>query len=217
MPFQTIFDFRASTRLIYGPGSLSNLPECFPQSRKILIVTDPGLINAGIVERVTTILENANFSHAVFSGIQGDPRSRSVSAGHRQYAREKCDGIVAVGGGCPMDTAKMIGVLASHGGRIDQYLGMGKVTENLPPLVCLPTTYGTASEVTPFAVLTNPKTQNKDPVISWKIASQTAILDPELSVALPPSIGGATGMDALTHAWNPTSICSPRRSPRDWP
>ena len=94
----------------------------------------------------------------------------------------------------------MIGVLASHGGRIDQYLGMDKVTEDLPPLICLPTTYGTASEVTPFAVLTNPKTQNKDPVISWKIAPQSAILDPELSVALPPSIGGATGMDALTHA-----------------
>mgnify|MGYP003967112807 FL=1 len=200
MPFQTIFDFRTSTRLIYGQGSLTSLAECFPDSRKILVATDPGLIGAGIVDRVTATLENAGLSHSVFSAIQGDPRSRFISAGHRQYVRDKCDGIAAVGGGSPMDVAKMIGVLASHGGRIDQYLGMGKVIDDLPPLVCLPTTYGTASEVTPFAVLTNPKTQNKDPVISWKIAPQAAILDPELSVALPPSIGGATGMDALTHA-----------------
>ncbi|MBQ41046.1 MAG: hypothetical protein CME15_01185 [Gemmatimonadetes bacterium] len=100
-----------------------------------------------------------------------------------------------------MDVAKMIGVLATNGGRIDHYLlAPSRVTRDLPPLVCIPTTYGTGSEVTPFAVLTNPKSRNKDPVISWKIAPRVGILDPELSVALPASVGGPTGMDALTHA-----------------
>ena len=80
MPFQTIFDFRTSTRLIYGQGSLTSLPECFPDSRKILVVTDPGLIGAGIVDRVTAPLEDAGLSHAVFSAIQGDPRSAPGTA-----------------------------------------------------------------------------------------------------------------------------------------
>jgi alcohol dehydrogenase class IV len=118
----------------------------------------------------------------------------------RLYAKEKCSALIGLGGGSPMDVAKMIGVLATHGGRIDQYLGADKVVNEIPPLVCLATTYGTASEITPFAVLTNPKTQNKDPIISWKIAPKVGILDPELSVALPAWVGGPTGMDALTHA-----------------
>ena len=99
-----------------------------------------------------------------------------------------------------MDVAKMIGVVANNGGRINEYLGSGNVKNDIPPLVCIPTTYGTGSEVTPFAVLTNPKTQNKDPVISSKIIPQVGILDPELSVGLPAALGASTGMDALTHA-----------------
>ena len=108
--------------------------------------------------------------------------------------------IVAVGGGSPMDVAKMIGVVIGHGRRIESYLGTNTVPGAIPPLYCLATTYGTGSEVTPFAVLTNPKTQNKDPVISWHIAPLVGILDPELCAALPISVGGPTGMDALTHA-----------------
>ena len=200
MPFQTIFDFRCPTQLVHGPGSVTRLVDFFSPGQKVLIVTDAGLIDAGVVDRAATVLTDAGIPHTVFAGVQGDPRSRMVSAGHRQYAREGCAGIVGLGGGSPMDVSKMIGVLAVHGGRIDQYLGAGKVVADLPPLVCVPTTYGTASEVTPFAVLTNPKTQNKDPVIGWQIAPRAGILDPELSVALPAAVGGPTGMDALTHA-----------------
>ena len=200
MPFQTIFDFRCDTQLIHGPGSISRLPEFFPKGQKVLIVTDRGLVAAGVVDKATAVLKEAGIPHSVFDAVQGDPRSRIVHAGHRQYVKEKCGGIIGLGGGSSMDSAKMIGVLSVHKGRIDQFLGAGKVVEDLPTLVCVPTTYGTASEVTPFAVLTNPKTQNKDPVISWKIAPTAGILDPELCVALPVSVGGPTGMDALTHA-----------------
>jgi len=201
MAFQTGFDFRAPTRLIHGPGSIRRLPELLPEGAKVLVVTDPGLRRAGVDERVSAVLDEANIPCAIYDGVVGNPAARSVNAGLRQYEKEKCGALIGVGGGSSMDVAKMIGVLATNGGRIDHYLlAASRVTRDLPPLVCIPTTYGTGSEVTPFAVLTNPKSRNKDPVISWKIAPRVGILDPELSVALPASVGGPTGMDALTHA-----------------
>jgi alcohol dehydrogenase class IV len=201
MAFQTGFDFRSPTRLIHGPGSIRRLPELLPEGVKVLVVTDPGLRQAGVVERVSAVLDEANIPCAIYDGVVGNPATRSVHAGLRQYEKEKCGALIGVGGGSSMDVAKMIGVLATNGGRIDHYLlAPSRVTRDLPPLVCIPTTYGTGSEVTPFAVLTNPKSRNKDPVISWKIAPRVGILDPELSVALPASVGGPTGMDALTHA-----------------
>lgn len=201
MPFQTIADFRMTTRVVHGAGSVSRLPELFPQGLKVLVVSDKGLAEAGIVERVTAILADAQIPHALFTDVVANPVARNVNAGAKAYVRNECGAILGLGGGSPMDVAKMVGVLVSHGGRIDQYLGApAKITEAIPPLVCVATTYGTGSEVTPFAVLTNPKTRNKDPVISWMIAPQAAVLDPELCVALPAAVGGPTGMDALTHA-----------------
>lgn len=200
MPFQTIFDFRAPTRLVHGPGSIGRLPEFLSTDQKVLVVTDKGLVAAGIVDPVTRILAQAGIPHTVFDGVLGNPPARCVHAGHRQYTEEKCAAILAVGGGSPMDVAKMIGVLATNGGRIEQYLGLDKFACDLPLLICVPTTYGTGSEATPFAVMTNPKTRNKDAVVSWKTVPQVGILDPELTLALPASVGGPTGMDALTHA-----------------
>ena len=200
MPFQTSFDFRCPTHVIHGSGTISRIPKLIPEELKILVVTDKGLRDAGVVSRVTDVLDEAGREYAVFDGVLGNPPARCVHAGHRLYEKAGCGAILAVGGGSPMDVAKMIGVVATNGGRIDLYVGGGKVTEDLPPLICVPTTYGTGSEVTPFAVLTNPKTNSKDPVISWKIAPQAGVLDPDLSLALPASMGAATGVDALTHA-----------------
>ncbi|MBW1860861.1 MAG: iron-containing alcohol dehydrogenase [Deltaproteobacteria bacterium] len=155
----TIFDFRLATQLVHGPGSIARLPEFFSGKKKLLIVTDKGLVQAGVVDRVTAVLDRAGIPHSVFDGVLANPIASCVNAGHRQYTREKCDVIVGVGGGSPMDVAKMIGVLAANGGRIDQYLIPSKVERDLPTLACVPTTYGTASEVTPFAVLTDPQDQ----------------------------------------------------------
>jgi alcohol dehydrogenase len=201
MPFQTIADFRMPTRVVHGAGSICRLPKLLPQASKVLVVADKGLAEAGIAERVTSILDDAQIPWALCTDVVGNPVARNVSAGARAYARGKCNAILGLGGGSPMDVAKMVGVLVAQGGRIDQYLSSpAKITGEIPPLICVATTYGTGSEVTPFAVLTNPKTRNKDPVISWKIAPSAAVLDPELCVALPVSVGGPTGMDALTHA-----------------
>ncbi len=200
MPFRTLFDFRLPTCLVHGPGAISRLPEFLPAGQKTLIVTDQGLRAVGVVDKVIGVLDAAGIPYACFDEVLGNPPASCVQAAHRRYTREKCGSIVGLGGGSPMDVAKMVGVLASHGGQVEAYLGAGKVLRDLPPLVCIPTTYGTGSEVTPYAVLNNPKTKNKDPIISWKIAPLAGILDAELCVALPASVGGPTGMDALTHA-----------------
>jgi len=200
MPFQSSFDFRMPARLIHGPGCITRLPEVVDPDSRQLLVTDRGLIDAGVVGRVTAVLDSAGIPYSVFDGISPNPVSRNAHAGSRQYAKEKCGGVIAIGGGSPMDVAKMIGILATNGGRIEHYLGAGKVSIDLPPLVCVPTTYGTGSEVTQFSVLTNSKTNNKDPIISWKIVPRVGILDADLAVALPASVGGPTAMDALTHA-----------------
>ena len=165
----------------------------------MLIVSDQVLGEIGTVEAVVSAL--GDIPHAVYlKDGSSEPTEESVEEGVQVYQQERCTAIIGLGGGSPMDVAKMIGVLASNDGRIIQYLGSGKVANDLPYLACVPTTYGTASEVTPFAVLDNPASGNKDPVISWKIAPQVGVLDPNLSVALPTSVGAATGMDALTHA-----------------
>ena len=199
MPLQTLFEFHNPTRVLHGAGSRARLGQ-YLQGQKALIVTDKGLVQAGVVEMLTSILDQAKIAYSIFDGALPNPPANCVHAGERLYKKEKCTAIVALGGGSPMDVDKMIGVIATNGGRIDQYLGIDKVANDIPPLYCIATTYGTGSEVTQFAVLTNPKTQNKDPVISDKIAPLIGILDPELCVALPASVGGPTGMDALTHA-----------------
>ena len=205
MPLQTQFGFRHTTRIIHGPGSIAELSGLFSPKDKVLIVTDRALVDIGTVDRVAAAL--SDIPHAVYiragsatAGKIFEPSKRCVSTGRRLYEKEGCTALVGLGGGSPMDVAKMIGVVAANRGQISQYLGMDLVAKDLPPLVCIPTTYGTASEITPFAVLHNPQTGNKDPVISHKIAPLVGVLDPELSVALPGPIGAATGMDALTHA-----------------
>lgn len=201
MAFQETLNFCSPTELIHGPGSIAQLPTLLPADDKVLIVTDKGLRDAGVIDRVTHVMDNASIDYAIFDGALPNPPSRCVHSGAQTFVKQQCGSLLGVGGGSPMDVAKMIGVVLTHGGRIDQYLNSpGKITNAIPPLICIPTTYGTGSEVTPFAVLTNPKSRNKDPIISWKIAPTAGILDAELCTALPASVGGPTGMDALTHA-----------------
>ena len=200
MPFQSIFEFRSSTRLIHGAGCIARLPKLLRHQDPVLVVTDKGLVTAGIVEQVTRALDAGAIAHVTYDGVLANPPASCVRAGLRLYAGEKCASILAVGGGSAMDAAKMIGVVAANGGRIEKYVGPNKVDKDLPPLICVPTTYGTGSEVTPFAVLTDVKAKSKDPIISWKVAPLAGLLDPELVVTLPAAVGGPTGMDALTHA-----------------
>ena len=199
MPLQTSFDWRAPTHLVYGPGSIKRLPELVPNKR-CLVVTDSGLKSAGIVDHVCGQLKRGKIDYVVYDKVVGNPPARCVRAGHEIYTSEGCDGIIGLGGGSSMDVAKMIGVVAANGGRIESYVTPVKIEKPIPHLICVPTTYGTGSEVTPFAVVTNKRRKTKDAVVGAKIIPPVGILDAELAVALPAAVGGSTGMDALTHA-----------------
>lgn len=203
MAFQNQFTYYGPTRLILGRGSVANIPQILSekQVKKPLIVTDKGLLNAGLVARITSILDEAKIPYGIFSDIAPNPPIKNVIDCHEHFKTEGCDHLIAIGGGSSMDVAKTTGVLISNGGKIsDYFIGTGgPVKKRIPFLVCVPTTYGTASEVTPFAVITDDN-KYKAAVGSPNIIPDVGILDADMAVALPCSVAAATGMDALTHA-----------------
>lgn len=188
------------TRLIHGPGSLARLVEAVAELgvRRPMLVTDEGVVAAGIVDRVRGALGDA----VLFAEVRPNPDIALVDRAAALYRAEGCDGLVAVGGGSPMDVAKSVGVVAAHGGSIARYeWGHDPIERRIPPLVTVPTTAGTGSEVTLWAVITDPGRRVKYNVGGTPlIAAHVALIDPELMLGLPPAVTGATGMDALAHA-----------------
>ncbi len=185
-----------------GENATAQLCESIAQTgaKKVLVVTDAGLTKVGIVARVTENLSGAGLDFAVYDGVEPDPNFDQVDAGHAQLEREGCDAILALGGGSPMDAAKVISGMATNGGDAHKLEGMMKVRNAPLPLYAIPTTAGTGSEVTVAAVVSDPKTHTKKFFIDPKLLPSMAALDPSLMAGLPQPITAATGMDALTHA-----------------
>lgn len=196
------FEFVLPTRIVYGAGCIRQLPDEIRQMKheRPLIVTDKGLIEAGIVKRITDVLEEAGIEYEIYDGIQPNPRDTTVMEAARFAEEKKIDMMIAIGGGSSMDTAKAVGVILKEGGEIGDYEGLGKVSQPITDLVAIPTTVGTGSEVTFWSVITDTKRHFKMSVGSPLIAARLALVDPDLVETLPPSIVAATGMDALTHA-----------------
>jgi choline dehydrogenase len=188
------------TRLVHGAGAIARLGElCAAYGvRRPLVVTDAGVVAAGLAARALERLSDP----VLFAEVRANPDIALVDRAAALYAEERCDGLVAVGGGSPMDTAKAVGVVVRHGGSIAQYeWGHDELTHRIPPLVTVPTTAGTGSEVTLWAVITDPGRRIKFNVGGTAlIAPHAALVDPELMLALPPAVTAATGMDALAHA-----------------
>jgi choline dehydrogenase len=188
------------TRLVHGPGALARLGELVAGLgvSRPLVVTDPGVVDAGLAAEALARLPGA----AVFAEVRANPDIALVDRAAAVYAAEGCDGLVAVGGGSPMDVAKAIGVVAVHGGSIARYeWGHDPIERRIPPLVTVPTTAGTGSEVTLWAVITDPDRRIKFNVGGTAlVAAHAAVIDPELMLGMPPAITAATGMDALAHA-----------------
>jgi len=198
----TITNFQASTRLSFGPGALAEIGTIALAAglRKVLIVTDTGLMRTGIPGRVAETLARARVDSSVFDAIEANPSIQTVERVLAAYQDQGCQGLVAVGGGSPMDAAKAVGVLASNPGKLLDFVGIGKVLRPLPPLVAIPTTTGTGSEVTQFTVITDHAQRRKVVIGGPWVAPSHALLDPELVADLPAGLLGATAMDALTHA-----------------
>jgi 1,3-propanediol dehydrogenase len=172
---------------------------------RILLVTDDYLsgLESGPVQIVGDYLEKAGLEYFIFDGVTPNPKDKDVYAGLEIYEKENCDMIVTVGGGSPHDCGKAIGVAATHDGDLYQdYAGIEKLVNETPPMVCVNTTAGTASEVTRHAVITDTsQTPNvKFVIVSWRNTPDVSINDPELMTDKPAGLTAATGMDALTHA-----------------
>jgi alcohol dehydrogenase len=196
------FEFILPTRIKYGYGVINDVSTEIKAlgHSKPMIVTDKGLIKAGIVDKVTKVLDSGNIEYSIFDSVEPNPRDRTVHEAYDAARKFGADVLIAIGGGSSMDTAKGAGVLMSNGGRIHDYEGLGKVEKPICDLIAIPTTVGTGSEVTFWSVITDTVRHFKMSVGSPLIAPKLALVDPDLVLTLPPSIIASTGMDALTHA-----------------
>lgn len=185
-----------------GAGSVGELAGAMQGTgvRRVLVVTDTVLREIGIVERVTAAVADMGIDIAVYDGVTPDPTFAQVQAGLDTYQRQACDGVLAIGGGSPIDAAKVIAAAATNGGDPRKLSGKFRVRKPPAPLFAVPTTAGTGSEVTVAAVISDEVTHLKEFVLDPKILPSMAALDPTLMTGLPAPITAATGMDALTHA-----------------
>jgi 4-hydroxybutyrate dehydrogenase len=190
------------TQIEIDHGAIACLPqECESAGmRRPLLVTDPGVRAAGVFDRVVTALRNRE--HAVFDQTPSNPTEAAVRAAVDVFKRERCDGLVAVGGGSSIDLAKGVAIAATHDGPLKTYAtiegGSPKITPKVVPLIAVPTTAGTGSEVARGAIVIVDDGR-KLGFHSWHLLPKTAILDPELTLGLPPLLTAATGMDAVAH------------------
>lgn len=167
---------------------------------KALIVTDKGIVSAGICEKITEILDEEKIKYEIFDGAQPNPTVANVEDGLDVFKKNKCNCIISLGGGSPHDCAKGVGLVASNGGSIKDYEGLDQSKKPMVPLIAVNTTAGTASEMTRFAIITDTDRHVKMAIVDWHTTPTIAINDPLLMVGMPPSLTAATGMDALTHS-----------------
>jgi 4-hydroxybutyrate dehydrogenase len=193
------------TRIVFGPGVSNRVGE-EAQSlgiKRILIVTDAGIERAGLANGIRSSLETAGIAVATYTGVDGNPTEENIEGGARAYAEHQADGVLALGGGSPMDAGKLIALRARCAlsfEELDDSIDGGRhVPADLPPIITIPTTAGTGSEVGRSAVLTVRSTHRKTVVFSPRLLARVALLDPELTRSMPPQVTAATGFDALTH------------------
>ncbi len=194
--------FQTTGRIVMGAGSLKGLPDEIRRldGSKVFIITDPGLVQAGIIKRVENLLSEAGIAFGRFDKVEPDPRFEIVLDALAQLKAEGADIVLGIGGGSSLDIAKVSAIMATNTGSIDSYFGIDLVPKPGLKKILIPTTAGTGSEVTPIAILSDNNEKLKKGIVSSHLLPDTALLDPELTVGLPSKVTAATGMDALIHA-----------------
>lgn len=197
------FDFQPSTRVLFGENTIAQLGKLTREYgvRRILLVTDRGLIKAGHVERALDSLQKENLEVFLFSDLEENPTSQHVESGVH-FARENApiDLIVALGGGSAMDCAKGINFLLTNGGKMEDYWGFAKALQPMLPSIGIPTTAGTGSEAQSYALIMHPQTHRKMACGDHKARFTAVILDPTLLISVPRAVAAVTGIDAISHA-----------------
>ena len=186
-----------------GAGSVKKLPDLIKKKgyNKVLVVTDKVLMDLGLPKGMLEAMDAAGIEYVVYDGVQPNPTDRNVNEGLKLFRENGCQAMVAFGGGSPMDCCKGIGAMAVKKGKtVEQLQGLFKVLHRIPTIFAVPTTAGTGSETTVAAVITNEKTHHKASMNDTSLMPKYAVLDPELTVGLPPKVTSTTGMDALCHA-----------------
>ncbi|WP_134701121.1 hydroxyacid-oxoacid transhydrogenase [Ammoniphilus sp. YIM 78166] len=197
------WEFYSTERIVFGNGSIKQLDTILQRlkAKNVLLVTDPGISKAGIADRVLTLLRESNYHVVVYDQVVPEPPVQSAFDCY-EFAKSQMDtdAIIGLGGGSSIDMAKMVALLVAHGGHPLEYAGENKVPGPIAPLIAIPTTAGTGSEVTSVAVLTDVENNLKVGVSDNYLRPAVALLDPELTVGLPAYVTACSGIDALSHA-----------------
>jgi alcohol dehydrogenase class IV len=196
-----VYRFDVPSAIISGGGCRRQLGKIAREfgAKRVLIVTDPGVVEIGIAKEVEGSLTQAGCVVRIFDDVQPDPTDLNVAAGVLALQEHEADLVVAVGGGSPIDTAKVVAVRPANPGPLSDYMGLHKIENPGIPLVAIPTTAGTGSEATKVAVITDASREVKMMMLSTPLLPRVAIIDYELSLSMPKGLTAAVGVDTLTH------------------
>jgi alcohol dehydrogenase len=196
------FNFKIPQNIEFGMGSLKKLPEILKENNSdhVFLISDRGLESIGVVKKVQDIIGAGGIKCTTYLDVIPNPTISVVNEATALYKECGATSIVALGGGSPLDVSKTVGVLARYGGKITDYEGMHKVPGPIVPMIAIPTTAGTGSEVTASSVITDEARNYKFSIVSYETLPKYAVLDPELIMTAPASIASSCGVDALIHA-----------------
>ncbi len=194
--------FRTTKRIVFGLGAIEKIgAEVLGlKKKKVLVVTDPGIVQAGLLEPLKQSLQAAHIPFALFDGVEPDPRLEVVQQCTEMGRKEGVEALIGFGGGSSLDIAKVAAVLLTNEGDLTQFFGIDLIPNPGLPVILIPTTAGTGSEVTPIAILSDTREKLKKGIVSPHLFPEVALLDPQLTVGLPPLVTALTGLDALIHA-----------------
>lgn len=196
------FSYSMPATIEFGAGTIGYLSDYIKRFGKehVLIVTDKGIVAAGIIDKVTGVLNANKIRYEVFSDVKAEPDASDIMRGKELFLEKKCDVIVSVGGGSSLDSGKAISVLVTNGGHIRDYVGLGLISKPGVTHIAIPTTAGTGSETTIWAVVSEKDKKDKYGVGSPYLVPTLSVCDPELTLSLPPRLTALSGIDALSHA-----------------